>query len=313
MSPSIVTLTLNPALDVSSAVPVVAPTHKLRCANPNEEPGGGGINVARVCSRLGEDTLAIVPLGGPVGQRVHDLLVEEGVPAVVVPINGQTRQSVTINQSSNGDQFRFVFPGPTLTSAEIDACRDAAIHAARNAKCLVVSGSMPIGVDGRIVAELAAALPGVRILVDTSGQALAESLGSTAYLAKPSANELATIVGRSLETEADILEAAVDLVQSSQLHAIAVSIGPGGVIVAMRDGGVLRFRAPTVKVRSAVGAGDSMVAGIAVGLARGLSLSESMSLGTAAGTAAVISDGSRLCDPADVARLLPLVAVDARD
>lgn len=309
MNPSIVTLTLNPALDVSSSAPVVAPTHKLRCTQPHEEPGGGGINVARVSRRLGEPTVAIIPLGGAVGGRVDQLLTAEGFPSVVIPIEGQTRQSITVTQTNNGDQYRFVFPGPVLSDREIKQCRDEAIKAAAGAKCVVISGSMPGGVEGYIIDDIIAALPHAKIIVDTSGPSLQRAMDSGAYLVKPSASELATAAGRQLETEADIRDAALALVTESQLQALAVSIGPGGVIVAAADGTITRLRAPTVKVKSAVGAGDSMVAGIAVGLARGLSLTDACILGTASGTATVLSDGTQLCDPADVERLLPLVSV----
>ncbi len=309
MKPSIVTLTLNPALDVSSSAPVVAPTHKLRCTQPHEEPGGGGINVARVSRRLGESTVAIIPLGGAVGGRVDQLLTAEGFPSVVIPIEGQTRQSITVTQSNNGDQYRFVFPGPVLSDQEIKQCRDEAIKAGADAKCVVISGSMPGGVEGYIIDDLIAALPHAKIIVDTSGPSLQRALSSGAYLVKPSASELATAAGRQLDTEADIRDAALELVTDSRLQALAVSIGPGGVIVAAADGTITRLRAPTVKVKSAVGAGDSMVAGIAVGLARGLSLTDACILGTASGTAAVLSDGTQLCDPDDVERLLPLVSV----
>ena len=308
MTPSIVTLTLNPALDISSTAAVIAPTHKLRCTSPVEEPGGGGLNVARVCRRLGEDTLAVVPLGGSLGRRIDELLTEEGLPHISVPIAGQSRQSMTVTQTNNGDQFRFVFPGPSLSPAEVTRCRDAVIEATRGAKCLVISGSMPGGVDGQIFGELVGALPDVKVILDTSGPALKTAMNSGAYLVKPSAKELASVVDRDLETEADVRDAALQVVRTAELQAIAVSIGPGGVIVASADGNVMRLRAPTVKVKSAVGAGDSMVAGIAVGIARGLSLEESITLGIASGTAAVLSPGTQLCDPGDVERLLPLVA-----
>ncbi len=309
MKPSIVTLTLNPALDVSSSVPVVAPTHKLRCTMPHEEPGGGGINVARVCRRLGEPTVAIIPLGGAVGGRIDQLLSAEAFPCVIVPIQDQTRQSITVTQSNNGDQYRFVFPGPLLSDKEIKQCRDETIKAASQAKCLVISGSMPGGVEGYIIDDLVAALPKTKIIVDTSGPSLQRAMSAGAYLVKPSASELAIAAGRQLDTEADIRDAAVELVSHSRLAALAVSIGPGGVIVAEPDGTITRLRAPSVKVKSAVGAGDSMVAGIAVGLARGLSLAEACILGTAAGTATVLTDGTQLCDPDDVERLLPLVSL----
>lgn len=305
--PPIVTLTLNPALDVSSSVPVVSPSHKLRCARPKAEPGGGGINVTRVCRRLSEDSVAVVPLGGTAGRRVADLLIDEGIEAVTIPITGETRESFSVAEESTGHQYRFVLPGPVLSEAEVGECRRAAMEAARGSRCLVISGSLPDGVDGSVIGELVADLPEVKIVVDTSGPALEAALQSGAHLVKPSARELAQIVGRTLHTETDVADAAVEVHRRSRVDVLVASIGAGGAIV-IDDRGLVRLRAPSVQVRSAVGAGDSMVAGLAVGIQRGLPLVEATALGVAAGTATVLSEGTGLCRSEDVARLLESVA-----
>lgn len=303
----IVTLTLNPALDVSTSVPVVSPSHKLRCARPVREPGGGGINVTRVCRRLGEPSVAVMPIGGPAGQRVATLLAAEGIAAETISIGGETRESISISEETTGHQYRFVLPGPALTPEEVEACLRATIDAAIGARCLVVSGSMPDGVEPSIMADLVAAVGDTKVLVDTSGPALAAALDSGAHLVKPSARELAQVVGRTLDTEADVTEAAIEVHRSSRAEVLVASIGAGGAIVV--DGaGVHRLRAPSVQVRSTVGAGDSMVAGIAVGIQRGLSADRATALGVAAGTATVLTDGTGLCRPEDVERLLGSVA-----
>ena len=303
---SIVTLTLNPALDVSAAVPVVAPSHKLRCSSPRAEPGGGGINVTRVCRRLSTPSVAVAPLGGPTGQRVEDLLAAEGIESRVVEIQGETRQSLSVSEESTGQQYRFVMPGPPLTADEVAACRDLVAETATSADCLVVSGSVPSGAEG-LVGAVVAALPGVKVLVDTSGPALERALQAEAYLVKPSARELAQVVGRTLHTETDVADAAIEVHRRSRVEVVVASIGAGGAIVVDHRG-VKRVRAPSVQVRSAVGAGDSMVAGLAVGLHRGLPIAEATALGVAAGTATVLSEGTGLCDPDDVERLLASVA-----
>ncbi len=308
--PSIVTLTLNPALDVSLKTDVVVPTHKLRTGRPRYQPGGGGINVSRVCRRLGEPTIAVLPLGGPTGIRMTDLLIDELDEADVrtIPIQGDTRQSISIVSRSSGDQYRFVLPGPALSSSEMNLCLETVADAARQAgsRCIVVSGSVPDGVDLDIFSRLVALIPDTAVVIDTSGPALTAALSSGAYLVKPSARELAAVVERELLTEADIIGAARHAKSVSDVEVIVVSIGPGGAVV-VTDDDLTRLRAPTVRVRSAVGAGDSMVAGIAVGLNRDLDLVPAVSLGVAAGTAAVLTDATDLCKPADVDRLLPLV------
>ncbi len=310
MSHSIVTLTLNPALDISSSADIVIPNHKLRCSNPVYEPGGGGINVARVVRRLGEQALAVVPLGGGAGQRVEALLADEGIPLHAVTIEAETRESITIGVDATEDQFRFVFPGPSLSQSELEICEQALVDEAKAALCVIISGSLPSGVPANALASLVEAVSPASVIIDTSGEALTAALQSGAFLVKPSARELAAIVGRELPTEIEVIEAAKSVLRDSQVENLVVSIGAGGAIALGRDGSFLRLRAPAVRVASAVGAGDSMVGGIAVGLARGLSLPEALKLGIAAGTATVLTSGTNLCDPDAVASLLPLVAVD---
>ena len=311
-SPPIVTLTLNPALDVSSAVDVVAPTHKLRCDEPQEESGGGGINVSRVCKRLGEPTIAVAPLGGGIGHQVGSLLSAEGIATRCIEIEENTRQSITILENSTGDQYRFVFPGPVLTKDDLARCCEAVVEVAEGSRCLVISGSVPSGSDDALTAELVERLPNTAVVVDTSGEALAAALQSGAHLVKPSARELSRVVNAELRTEAEVEAAARDLLGRSRVDGLVVSIGAGGAIAVPATGPSIRLRAPTVQVRSAVGAGDSMVAGLAVGVHRGWDLRESAKLGVAAGTATVLSDGTMLCDPVDVDALLPLVVIDGR-
>lgn len=306
----IVTLTLNPALDVSASVDVVSPTHKLRCVSPRTEPGGGGINVSRVCLRLGAPTVAVLPLGGANGRRVEELLHGEQVATRSVPIEDETRESFTVSEGSTGDQFRFVLPGPSLSPNEVQACLEVITDAAGGSSSVVVSGSVPSGIDESFFAGLVDRLPGARVIVDTSGPALDWALASGAHLLKPSARELAAVVGRDLRTEAEVAAAARDVVDRTSVENVIVSIGAGGAIAVPASGPAIRLRAPTVQVRSAVGAGDAMVAGIAVGLQRGLDLAEACALGIAAGTAAVLSEGSALCSVDDVEALLPLVVVD---
>ncbi len=310
---AITTLTLNPALDITTSVDVVSPTHKLRCGPAAAEAGGGGVNVARVAGRLGESTLAIMPLGGGNGQRLARELDVEGVDHVDVGFDGETRQSFTVNETTTGDQFRFVVPGSPIDATTLERCRSRALAAASDAtnatSCLVISGSMPDGVPDGFMTELITALSalGPHVIVDTSGPALAEAIMSPSRLVKPSARELSAVVGRDLITEADIEAGLFEMMARARCGAIVVSIGAGGAMMLDRSEGFVRFRAPTVRVASAVGAGDSMVAAMSVVLARGGTMADAVHLGIAAGTAAVITAGSELCRPHDVEAMSALV------
>ncbi len=310
---AILTITPNPSLDITTSVPNVQPDRKLRCALPTSEAGGGGINVARVARRLGADVAAVFPLGGPVGHTVKSRLAIEGVTHIGVPVDGETRMSFTVEDRTSLSQYRYVLPGPELTRSELDDLISASVRALPGRSCVVISGSLPAGAPGTFVTELASALQAeqadaqVSLIIDTSGDALAAALQCPGAIVKPSVRELEQIVGRPLNDQAQVVGAAAAVLERSPCRALVVSIGPGGVFIVENGEETIRLRAPTVKVRSAVGAGDSLVAGIAVGINRGDSLEEATRLGVAAGTAAVLTEGTALCHEADVARLLLLV------
>ena len=118
MAPRIVTLTVNPALDVAMDVPGIQAGHKIRASHETYDPGGGGINVSRVVRALGGDTLAIFTAGGPTGRHLRQLLSQCGVRCHAVPVAGITRTSVTVHDRASGSEYRFVPDGPALTSEE---------------------------------------------------------------------------------------------------------------------------------------------------------------------------------------------------
>ena len=148
---SVVTLTMNPALDESTSVEYVIPDRKLRCQAPTYEPGGGGINVARAIRKLGGDALACFPVAGPAGALLTQLLDAEGVRQRAVPTAGWTRENLNVLEEVSGRQFRFCLPGPTLGDAEWPAFLDwlGALEPAPD--FVVASGSLPPGGAGRLL------------------------------------------------------------------------------------------------------------------------------------------------------------------
>lgn len=132
---------MNPALDITTSVDVVRPTEKMRCGAPRYDPGGGGINVARIVHVLGGCSTALFPAGGSTGSLLMALLGDAGVPFRVIPIAASTRESFTVNESRTAKQYRFVLPGPSLTVAEQEQCLDELRGAAASAAFVVASGS----------------------------------------------------------------------------------------------------------------------------------------------------------------------------
>ena len=299
----IVTLTMNPALDVTTSTTEVMPTEKLRCGTPRYESGGGGIIVARVVRALGGSPIAVFPAGGPSGELFETLVAAEGISGQPIEIDGSTRESLTVNEGQTGQQYRFVLPGPELTAAEQEQCLRTLAEVARGAEYVVASGSLPPGVSPDFyqrVAGLAREL-GARFMLDTSGQAL-QHMRSDVYLLKPSIRELRDCVGRELLTEDDQLAAARELIGAGVSQVVVVSLGKQGAL-AVTARGHERLASVDVPAGSGVGAGDSMMAAITLGLSRGWALGDAVRLGIAAGAAMLMTPGSQPCLRHDVERL----------
>lgn len=297
----IVTLTLNPSVDLAVSTEQVRPEDKLRCSAPQRDPGGGGVNVARAARRLGADALAVVPVGGPAGQQLRELLAAEELPVAGIDIAGETRESWTVDEASTEGQYRFVLPGPSLSGDEVDACLAAVDEHAEH--LVVASGSLPPDVPDDTFARLVRACSeaGHRTIVDSSGGALRFAVDAGVWLIKPNLRELSQLAGRELETDSQIRAAAQELLGGGT-EAVVVSMGAGGAML-VTEHGCTHVRAPTVPIRSRVGAGDSTVAGMAVSILRGDDLPTAIRWGVAAGAAAVMTEGSELCRTEDTERL----------
>lgn len=308
----ILTVTMNPALDVSTSTDKVMDTHKLRCTASILHPGGGGINVARVLHRLGGDCLALYPAGGANGQRLRQLIDQEQVRSQCVPIAGETRESFSVHEQSSRRDFRFVLPGPELAPDEWQACLRHVADLRAPPAYLVASGSLPPGVPADFHARLArlARERGSRLVLDSSGPPLAAALAEGVYLFKPSLRELRELTGHPLDTEQDWHAAALQIIQAGQAQVVALSLGEDGALLVTADR-ALRARSLPVKVASSIGAGDSFVGGLLWALNRRESLEQAFRYGMAAGAAALLAPGTALCQAADVERLHREVAVTA--
>ncbi|WP_309665274.1 1-phosphofructokinase family hexose kinase [Tabrizicola sp.] len=303
----ILTLTLNPALDMASDVAEIIPGHKLRCSDPLLDPGGGGLNVSRAIKALGGDSLALVAIGGLTGDRLAGLIRAEGVTFLSILGPGETRQSLTVNEASTGKQYRFMLPGPVWTETERARVFTLLSATARPGGISVISGSQPPGVPADFPAQLAASMPGSKIVLDTSGSALSEAVrhpipGLTVL--RMDGEEGEGLAGRPLHSRADTAEYAQSLVRAGVAEMVIIARGADGNVLATKD---RRLFSPAakVKVKSTVGAGDSFVAAFVLALARNQSAAEALAFGSASAAAAVMTDATQLCRPEDVARLLP--------
>ena len=297
----ILTLTLNPTVDLASDADQVQPVRKIRTRGDSFDPGGGGVNVSRVVRELGGETLAIILAGGVSGTLLEELLREGEVPHQTVPISGRTRISHTVHDLKAGLEYRFVPEGPRLSEAEWQAGL-AALEQTRG-DWLVASGSLSPGVPADYYArcKAIAVRRGMPFVLDTSGAPLQAALGPGLKLIKPSQGEFDTLVGRKL-APGELAEAAQGFVAQGATELLAVTLGGDGALLASAEG-VLQLPALDVPALGAVGAGDSFLAAMVLHLAQGDSPREAFAWGMAAGAAAVMRPGTAHPKRADVAAL----------
>ena len=302
----IITLTLNPALDMSSEVAALIPDQKLRCTEPLLDPGGGGLNVSRAIAALGGESLALVALGGLTGDRLAGLIRAEGVTFLALAGPGETRQSLTVTDQSTGRQYRFMLPGPVWSSADQARVFTLLLASARPGAYGVISGSQPPGVPVDFPARLAGSMPGLNIVLDTSGPALHQAIAQPIpglHILRMDDAEAESLAQHPLTTRSDTADFAQSLVSQGVARSVVISRGADGSVLVDQTRRIFA-KAARVKVKSTVGAGDSFVAALILSLARGQSPETALAFASASASAAVTTDATQLCKLPDVMRLL---------
>lgn len=280
----ILAITANPAVDRAYSVPSLVIGEVHRPVGMNCTAGGKGLNVARVASILGAEVAAMGFIGGYNGAFIASQLETLGFRDCFTRISGETRICINI-ADAQGRSTELLEPGPVIRPEEKEQfLRDFAVLL-DTYPIITASGSLPKGLDGSFYCQLVhmAREKGRKMIVDTSGQALTDVLSAAPFMVKPNRSELAKYLGREIRGESDLQGALLDLHRAG-IEVPLVTLGGDGAM-AYIDGAFYRFTAPAVTVQSAVGSGDSTVAGIAVGLERGMPLPDAIRLGMAAGTA----------------------------
>ena len=310
----ILTVTLNPSLDRTIEVESLVPGAVHRALRSRLDPGGKGVNVTRALLANGHPSRAVVPLGGPDGDELAALLEAERVDVTAVPVAGATRSNVTVAES-DGTVTKLNEPGANLTEPELTTLTAHVLEQSRPGDWVVLCGSLPPGVDDGEYAAMTKLLQssGRRVAVDTSGPALRHAVNAAPDLVKPNRVELAEVVGRELDSIAEILRAAHELHDRGVEHVLVSLGGDGAVLVgggATKDHPGIEDLVGTSTVadpRSTVGAGDAFLAGYLSAIAstegappgvdgRSRALLEAL----AWGAAAVRLPGSVMPTPADI-------------
>lgn len=308
----ILTLTPNPAIDVATSVERLEPGRKLRCSPERRDPGGGGVNVARVAHRLGAETLAIYPSGGIVGQLLERLVHDEGVRSIIVPVHGETREDFTVLDHSTHQEFRFILPGPHLSDVEWMKCLKALAAVEVRPDFVCASGGLPPGAPDDFYARVAEIVAswGVRFALDTSGPQLKAALGERICLIKPNLRELGDLTGLTLDDEPSRIASCRRLIADGGVEMVALTLAAEGALLVTADR-AWRAAPLAIDAISTVGAGDSFLGAMIWALAAKMPLEEAFRHGAAAGAAALLAHGTELAHAADIRRLLPRVVVEA--
>ena len=299
----IITLTFSPCIDKTTSIPDLIPEKKLRCSEPVLDAGGGGINVSRAIKKLGGEATAVYPSGGCTGKLFDQLLARDQVPCINIQSHSETRENFIVVEEATGKQFRFGTPGTLLNEEEWQNCIKA-IRDAEGAEYIVASGSLPPGVPNDVFATIAtiAKEKKARFSVDTSGEALKQAVNKGVFLLKPNLNELGALSGMPVAGTAQIIEAANEILNKNECEVVVVSMGAAGALMITKDQAE-KIPAPRVTMRSTVGAGDSMLAGIVLSLTANASLLDAVRYGVACGSAATMNPGTELCRKEDAEKL----------
>lgn len=303
----VVTITLNPCIDKSLQVSLLVPDKKMHCDSPRIDPGGGGINVARGITRLGGDVTAIYFEGGEHGQILTEMLSGEQIPIIPIKIENYTRESWMVLEKSTNKQYRFIMPGPVISEFEWRACLSK-LESIQEVKYIVISGSIPAGIPIDLfdsIGEIADNKK-AKLIVDTSGESLKSALRRGVYMIKPNLNELASLVDAFGLNDKTLIAAVQEIISRGYCEIVVVSLGAAGAM-AITNEKVCEIRPPSVKIKSTVGAGDSMVAGIVQSLVDYRSLEEAVKYGVACGTAATMNSGTELFHRKDAENLYLLM------
>jgi 6-phosphofructokinase 2 len=303
----IYTVTLNPALDRTLYVESLVPGQSTRIRQEARYAGGKGIDVSRALREMGSNSVALGLVGGFDGKELEGRLLLSGVACRFTHIANETRTNVIIQDESNGAETALLARGPEVQPAELMDFLDV-LQRSPDMSFLVISGSLPPGLTPEVYARMISigVERGAKVVLDTAGEALRQSIHARPAIIKPNRYELAELAGKPLPDLQAVTEYAMRI--SGFVETVLVSLGSDGILMITKNQ-ITHARPPKVMVKSTVGAGDCALAGFVHGLAIGESNTDALRRAVATGTAATLNAGTGLCRCSDVDALLPQITV----
>ncbi len=310
-SAMILTVTLNAAIDKRYVVDHFQPGSVYRVKECTYSAGGKGLNVSRVAVIAGEKVLATGFVGGHAGNYIEEALIEQNIKSDFVHIRGESRSCINIYDETNHTQTEFLEPGIHVT--EDDKKKMLKKYTERLGDCSVItiSGSVPSGVDSSLYQEMIrmARQHNKKVLLDTSGTLLQESLIAGPTLIKPNLEELRALTGDSLNSQVDIIKAATRLHTEEGIEVVVISCGEEGSLIVCKEG-VYRAIVPKIEAVNTVGCGDSMIAGFAVGFSRGMNIEDTIKLASAISAANAMRMETGFFLESDMQELMPQIKIE---
>ena len=304
----IYTVTLNPALDKTVEIPSLTVDAVNRITSMRTDPGGKGINVSKVIGKLGGNSIAAGILGGDTGRAILSALESMGLTTCFHFVEGETRTNMKIIDPEAHTNTDINEPGVTVSEEILGELLTELLGKVTEKDIVVISGSMPKGSpqDTYYTWTKAFREKGAKVILDAHGELLKAGLKASPYLIKPNNHELSALTGKTLETPKELEETARSLMKEYGIEKTVVSMGGAGALYVTADE-TIYAEGLKVPVGSTVGAGDSVVAALAVAEESGMSLEETVCLSTATGAANVMCSGTQAAEYEVIEKLIPKV------
>lgn len=286
----IITVTLNPAIDQTVYIDNFQVNEVNRIKRIRRDIGGKGINVSQNLENLNKDNLCVTILGGINGEFIKKELSRQNINSKIFEVNDEVRVNLKVVDLEKKTFTDINEPGFILSEERIKSIIDSIIALATTEDLVVLSGSVPKGFNSDVYKELIEKLD-CKTILDTSGKLLMEGIKGKPYLIKPNIDELKKLLGNDhINGEEEMIIAAKELIEKG-VHIVVVSLGAEGLIYVTKER-TLKIEGKKVEVKSTVGAGDSMVAALAMAIDENYSLEEMSKFASAVSTASIMSEGS---------------------
>ncbi|MBN2528936.1 MAG: 1-phosphofructokinase [Deltaproteobacteria bacterium] len=305
----IYTLTLNPAVDRELLVDRISFDTVLRAGEFRVDCGGKGFNVSRMLKAMNVDSTALGFAAGKAGKFLRESLNDLGILTDFVWVDGETRTNVSIVSAEDGRYVKANEPGPVISPDNIESLLKKIKDLARPGDLWVLAGSLPPGVPASIYSETTLILKstGARVIIDTSGESLAQSCNAAPYLVKPNDAEAFALTGMKVDTQDDLVKAGRAICALGPEHVV-ISMGKAGAMLVTEDTAFMAH-SPEIVAQNPIGAGDSMVGGLVFGISQNLHISESLALGIACGASTASRKGTDIGSRDQVNTLLSRVKI----